>query len=138
MTPVFVDTDVCLDLLSKREPFYEYSAQLFMLSEQKRLKIYVSSLTFSHIYYLLTRLKVKGVRDLLIKFKKIVSVLPVDEKIIASALASAMPDFEDAIQYYAALGKGVTILLTRNTKDYGQASLVVMTPQAYCETLKET
>ena len=135
MKSVFVDTDVCLDLLSKREPFYQFSAQIFILSEQKRLRLYVSSLTFSHVYYLLTRLKVKDVRNLLIKFKKLVSVLPVDEKTIELALTSKMSDFEDAIQYYTALNKGLPILLTRNMKDYSGLTMSVMTPQEYCATM---
>jgi predicted nucleic acid-binding protein len=43
---IFVDTDVVLDLLAKREPFYKYAARLFTSADEQKLKIYVSSLEF--------------------------------------------------------------------------------------------
>ena len=61
--------------------------------------------------------------------------MPVDEKTIELALTSKMSDFEDAIQYYTALNKGLPILLTRNMKDYSGLTMSVMTPQEYCATM---
>ena len=55
MENIFVDTDIILDLLSFREPFYESAANLFSLADQKKIRISVSSLSFSNLNYILSK-----------------------------------------------------------------------------------
>lgn len=99
MVKVFVDTDVCLDLLSGRQPFNAKAEQLFTLAEKGKLKICVSSLSFSNIDYILqSQFSKTDSRKIIGKFRTLVSVLSVDSKIIDRSIASDFPDFEDAIQ----------------------------------------
>ena len=56
MERVFVDTDIILDVLSKREPFYEFAAHLFSKADKRELEIGVSSLSFSNLNYLLSKI----------------------------------------------------------------------------------
>lgn len=65
------------------------------------------------------------------KFKTLVQVLPVNDKIIDLSLASNFTDFEDAIQHYTAIENDIKILLTRNIRDYKNADITVMTAQQY-------
>ena len=134
MTNLFIDTDVCLDLLAKREPHYLYAATLFTLADKGELKLFVSSNSFSNLNYLLSRqYSMAEARRILSKFKVLVQVLPVDDKVIELALNSKFKDFEDAIQYFAAIESGITILLTRNIKDYKKAEIQVQTPELYIQ-----
>jgi predicted nucleic acid-binding protein len=129
---VLVDTDVCLDLLANRQPFALAAANLFSLADRRELIITISSLTFSHLHYLLSKTYSRDqARKKLTQFKTLVSVLAVDDKVIEMALQSDFKDFEDAIQYYTALRHGVDILLTRNIKDYKSAQITVLTPEAF-------
>lgn len=57
MDKLLVDTDIVIDLLSKRKEFYEDAQQLFTLSDFKKVKLYVSSLTVANSHYLLSREK---------------------------------------------------------------------------------
>ena len=135
MTKIFIDTDVCLDLLAKREPHYLYAATLFTLADKGELKLFVSSLSFSNLNYLLSRqYSTPEARRILSKFKVLVEVLSVDDKIIELALNSKFKDFEDAIQYFTAIESGITILLTRNIKDYKKAEISVQTPELFIQT----
>ena len=135
MNKIFIDTDVCLDLLAKREPHYLYAATLFTLADKGELKLFVSSLSFSNLNYLLSRqYSMAEARRILSKFKVLVQVLPVDDKVIELALNSKFKDFEDAIQYFTAIESGVTILLTRNIRDYKKAEIPVQTPELYVQT----
>lgn len=132
MVKVFVDTDVCLDLLSGRKPFNAVAEKLFSLADLGKLKICVSSLSFSNIDYLLhARYKVGDSRKILAKFKTLVTVLAVDDKIIDLAIASDFTDFEDAIQYNTAIENNIQIILTRNLRDYKKAQIPVMTPDIF-------
>lgn len=135
MTKIFIDTDVCLDLLAKREPHYPYAASLFTLADKGEIKSYVSSLSFSNLNYLLSRqYSSLEARRILSKFKVLVQVLSVDDKVIELALNSKFKDFEDAILYFTAIESGITVLLTRNIKDYKKAEITVQTPELYIQT----
>jgi predicted nucleic acid-binding protein len=129
---IFVDTDVVLDLLAKREPFYKYAARLFTSADEQKLKIYVSSLCFSNLNYILSKQKsVSEARKILSRFKVLVNVLSVDDKIIELALNSDFVDFEDAIQYYCAIENGINIVVTRNLKDFKHATIPVLTAEEF-------
>ena len=129
---IFVDTDVVLDLLAKREPFYKYAARLFTSADEQKLKIYVSSLCFGNLNYILSKQKsVSEARKILSRFKVLVNVLSVDDKIIELALNSDFVDFEDAIQYYCAIENGINIVVTRNLKDFKHATIPVLTAEEF-------
>jgi predicted nucleic acid-binding protein len=71
---------------------------------------------------------------MLLKFKTLITVLSVDDKIIELALASDFKDFEDAIQYNTAIENGITTLLTRNLKDFKKAEIVILTAHQYLKS----
>lgn len=137
MEKVFVDTDIALDLLSERNPHYLPAAELFSLADRKKIRIYVSPITFANLNYLLTRQysSLKARKELL-KFKTLVTVLANDDKTIELALASDFKDFEDGIQYFTAIENDMKILLTRNLKDYKAADIPVMTAEQYLRIRK--
>jgi predicted nucleic acid-binding protein len=137
MEKLFVDTDIALDLLAQREPHYEYAARLFTMSDQGKIKLFVSSLSFNNLDYLLSKSYNRNEsRRILLQFSILVNILPVNEKTIELALSSSFSDFEDAIQYYTALENKVSILLTRNLRDYKLADMSVMTAESYIKKLK--
>jgi predicted nucleic acid-binding protein len=132
MKKVFADTDICIDLLSGRKPFAHIAEILFSLADNRKIKIYVSALSFSNIDYVLrSQYTSTHSRQLIGKFKTLVNVLPVDSKTIDLAIASDFNDFEDAIQYSCAIENNLTTLITRNIKDYKKATISIMTPESF-------
>lgn len=132
MDKLLVDANIVIDLLSKREKFYEEAQQLFTLSDYNKVKLFVSSLTIANTHYLLSREKSGAeARKTLIKFKLLAKVLPLDDKILELALVSDFKDFEDAIQYYTALENDLEIIITRNKKDFKNSMLPVLTAKEY-------
>lgn len=129
---IFADTDIILDVLARRNPFYQPAALLFSLAEQGNIKIYVSALSFANLHYILRKeLSNQKAVDALRDLRKLVSILPVDDLIISRALDAGFRDFEDAIQYHTALNKGVTHLITRNVRDYPKPSLTICTAEEF-------
>jgi predicted nucleic acid-binding protein len=133
MDKVYVDSDIILDLIQKRTPHFESAVELFALVEENRVKGYVSPLIFSNLYYILRKVESRHfARDVLSRLKALLTVLSINEKIIAMALSSDFNDFEDAIQYYTAIENHLDYLITRNKKDYKEAGLIVCTAKEYC------
>ena len=132
MDKILVDTNIIIDLLAKRIEFYKEAQELFTLSDYKKITLYVSSLTIANAHYLLARnYKLAESRKILIKFKVLVGVLPMDDKILELALVSDFKDFEDAIQYHTALENDLDIIISRNKKDFKNSILPVLTAQEY-------
>jgi predicted nucleic acid-binding protein len=135
MDKVFVDTDIILDLLAKREPHYQFSAQLFTLADQGQIKLYVSSLSFSNLNYILSKqYSTDQARRKLLTFKALINVLSMREKTVDLALNSDFKDFEDAMQYFTALEFKITTLLTRNIKDFKKANISILTAEQYLKS----
>lgn len=137
MDKVFVDTDITLDLLAAREPYYSAAASLFSLADNGKARIFVSSLSFSNLNYIFGRqFAADQVKKKLFKFKTLVTVLPVGDKTVELALSSDFKDFEDGLQYFTAIEAGIKTLLTRNLKDYKTAEISVMSAENYLKSRK--
>jgi predicted nucleic acid-binding protein len=124
---VFLDTDVILDLLLAREPFFGAAAALFVALQDGRIEGCVSPLIFSNLFYILRQqLSAPETMTALRKLRLLVRVLPIDEQVVDLALASSFKDFEDALQYYTALAHDLGALVTRNKRDYREAKLPIL------------
>ena len=136
MTDLFIDTDVIIDFLIDRKPHSREAAIIFTLIEQKKIKGYASSLTFSNLYYVLRKIESHNkVKSKLESLSQIVGILKVEERTIKEALGSDFPDFEDSIQYFSALdSKKIDVIITRNTRYYKKSDIPIMTPGDYLKT----
>jgi predicted nucleic acid-binding protein len=137
MKKLFIDTNVLIDLIDKRVPFYNDVAIISTLAEEKQLKLAVSSISFINTFYVLSKkLDNKLVINSLMKYRLICEVSNIDEIIIDKSLISNFNDFEDAVQYYSALHHKCDILITRNKKDFKNSEIPVMTPTEFLISIK--
>jgi predicted nucleic acid-binding protein len=135
MKKLFIDTNIVLDLLAKREPFFEDAAKLFSLADKKKVKLLVSSLTFANTNYVLSKLNNPiSARDVLSRFKVLVTVVDLNDKIIELSLNDSLfSDFEDGLQYYSAIENEADFILTRNLKDFKSSTIPVITAKTFLE-----
>lgn len=132
MENVFVGTNIIIDLLAKREPFYKDAQDLFTLSDKKVIQLYISSLSFANAYYAIVKHhKEIDAKKIIAKFKILVKVLPLDDKAIELALASDFNDFEEGLQYFIAIENESDIIITRNKKDFKNSKIPIMTAAEY-------
>lgn len=132
MENIFVDTNIVIDLLAKREPFYKEAQDLFTLGDKNEVNLFISSLTFANAYYSIVRHhKEVDAKKYLSKFKVLVTILSLEDKAIELALASDFKDFEDGLQYFIAMDNEADVIITRNKKDFANAKIPVMTAEEY-------
>ncbi len=138
MSRLLIDTNIVIDLLSKRKEFYYEAAALFSLADKRFLTLTVSSLTFANTNYILSKLKSqKESRTILRKFKVLAETLSLDDKITELALNDEkFKDFEDGLQYYSAIENQIDIIITRNQKDFKASKIPVMTAKEYLAKIK--
>ena len=126
---VLLDTDVVLDFLLACQPFEQDARALWMACAQGQLAGYISPITPVNVFYIAR--KGKGVafaRQLVADILGVVKICPLDQAMIQAAHALPMADFEDAVQAAAAAAAGLDAIITRNTKDFANAPLPILTP----------
>ncbi|HPE57284.1 MAG TPA: PIN domain-containing protein [Bacteroidales bacterium] len=133
MIKVLLDTNIILDLLAKREPFYNGAARIFTLADKSKLMLFTTSLSIANTYYILSKLKsASDAREILRNFRVLVSIIGVDEKITDLSLNDhSFRDFEDAIQYYSALENNIGFIITRDSKGFKKSQIPVMTADEF-------
>lgn len=136
MDKLLIDTDVILDFFFDRQPFSEFAARIFSLCELQEMQGFVTPVICSNVYYLLRQTaKHEKVIEKLSQLLTITDVLMMDKQIVIQALSSDFKDFEDALQNFSAENhEGINGILTRNTKDFKNSKLGVMTPENYLKS----
>lgn len=133
---IFIDTNIMLDLLGERKPFYDPIAKIATLAEKERLTMVASTLSFATVNYFLSKFETPEIaKEKLRKFKIICEVSAMDEQTIEKGLNSSMKDFEDALQYFCATETNCVIIITRNGKDFKTSLLPVMTAEEFLKSI---
>ncbi len=138
MKRIFLDTNIMLDFLGERHPYYTPIAKIATLSDKDELQMVVSPISFATVNYLLSKYEnPKSAIDKLRKFKVISEISIIDEHIVEKALNSSFSDFEDALQYFSATASNCDIIITRNAKDFRQSLLPIMSAYEFLKSLNK-
>lgn len=136
---IFIDTNIMLDLLGERNPFYLPIAKIATLAEKQKLTMVVSPISFATVNYFLAKFESpKIAREKLRKFKIISEICSLNEQTFEKGLNSSIADFEDALQYFSATESDCEIIITRNGKDFKKSLLPVMTADEFLKSLNTT
>ena len=126
---VLIDLNVILDVLQRREPFYELSTRVLASVETGQVVGSIAAHSLTTLYYLLAKHhSTDHARVALTEILGLLSVATVDHDIIEQALNLPYSDFEDAVQMMAAVRTGADYVITRNPGDYTHGPLPVLMP----------
>lgn len=133
---VLLDTDVNLDFILARQPFFVQAEQSFIAIAQNKVEAFIASITAINIYYISRK---ENGRDLTLqelgKLLNLFKICPVDSNNLQSALTSPITDYEDAVQHECAVAENLDAIVTRNTRDYKNASVKVYSPAEFLQIL---
>lgn len=133
---LFIDSDVLLDMLLNREPFFGYTQLLLLESGIRKTKLSTSALVIANINYILSKkIGALAAKESIKKLIKLIHVLSFESDIVDSALTSTFIDFEDAIQCCIAEKYKCEAIITRNTRHYKQSALPVFTAEQFLNAL---
>jgi predicted nucleic acid-binding protein len=127
---ILFDTNVILDVMLFRKPFFESSAFVLAEVERKNIEGFVCATTITTIHYLVE--KSRGRAEALSQVKnllKIFQVSQVDKSCLESALNSKIQDFEDAVLEESASRERVDGIVTRNESDFKHSKLAIYNPE---------
>ena len=129
---LFLDTNVVLDLVEGRVPFVTDSECLFQLKKEGVCELVVSDLTLINIAYIARKnYSLDKIYAVLSQLRLFLDVVGIGAEAIDRSLALKARDFEDAVQYYAALQAKADYIISRNKKDFSFSEIEVLTPHEF-------
>lgn len=137
MKRVLYDTNVVLDALMQREPFYSASmAALDVENYGGKVEGYIAGHAVTTVDYILRKqVGPTRSRTAMVQLLEKLKVATVNDAIIHQALQSPLKDFEDAVCHAAALETGISVIVTRDIQDFIQSTITVMLPEVFCQSL---
>ena len=130
---VLIDTNIILDMLEKREPFYESSNNVLSLCASKKIKGCIALHTISNLYYILRKnYSAEDRRRLILGILRFLQVTNISHENVRHALErNDFPDFEDCLQDECARQNHADYIITRNTNDFLTSSIPAITPSDF-------
>ena len=132
---VFIDTNVIVDALTKREPFYEDSLSVIKSCDMGQHEGVLAAHTLTNIYYLMRKdYTEEARRDVLMDLTEMFTIIGVEKEKLQAALKNkSFSDFEDGVQYECAISYDVDVIVTRDVKHFENSKLKVMTPHDFMD-----
>ena len=130
---VFLDTNILLDIIEGRQKFLLASSNVFDLGVRGQIQMFATPLTFANCVYSACKnvgyeQAINGLRSL----KNFVKTAAMDEAQVEDALCSDMPDFEDMLQYKAAVAAKCDVIVTRDKKrHFPDNGIPVLSPEDF-------
>lgn len=134
----FLDTNVIVDLLLVRTPFYEAAATILTLAEEQGIALSTSTLSVANAHYICcerAKMPVDMWKKKITGLSEMLSFTSLDENDIKQACEANWKDFEDSLQYFSAKRSNCTVIITRNTKDFLLSGITVITPEEAIDKL---
>lgn len=136
---LLIDTNVILDMVLERRG-YGVSMELFRKIKEYGIDAYITASTVTDLFYIIRKELHNTDRTYFVmrNIFRLVTVLSVTEKDIMDAFEKKWKDFEDCVQYMSGKNSGIDYIVTANQKDYENAQISVLTPQACIELIQSS
>ena len=121
MRTLFLDTNVILDYIARRDKC-EFMDVLIQISLDCDDVLCSSLLSFANMAYILRKHPHEERVQVFRMLRKFIRIIPADDKQFDQALDRRVSDFEDYLQYQAALAYGCTHIITNNAKHFREFS----------------
>lgn len=130
---ILVDTNVLLDYLLTREPFYEDARKIVFACMKRRVKGCVAAHSITNMFFILRKDYTAEERaGLLLSLCKIFDIECIDRgKLLAGLQNKGFSDFEDCLQMKCAKAYGADYIVTRNLSDYKTSVIKAVLPKDF-------
>lgn len=128
---IFIDANIIIDVLLKREDFYEDSANVLSICEKHKSAL--APHTISNIFFITRKdYTAKERKSLLLDILRYIDIVPTGKYQIVQALKNDdIDDFEDALQLECAREFNADFIVSRNVDDFVNSDIKVITPQEF-------
>ena len=128
---LMIDTNIVLDVMLRREGFFESSKTVLSLCEDRKVQGFVSASAITDIFYI-TRKALGDIREtykVIGSILNILKVLTVTNSDVNTAFQERARDFEDCLLAVCAKSNKCDAIVTRNKKDFDGFGITLYSPE---------
>ena len=136
---ILLDTNIILDVILQREPFFQSSVEILRLSDIKKVQACITSNSITDIFYVLRKFfanhddRKKAVKYIL----QMVEIISTTKTDIIKSFDIDCTDYEDALQTQCAKKIKADYIITRNVKDFKDKSVAAISPDTFLKAFSE-
>jgi predicted nucleic acid-binding protein len=132
---VLLDTNVVLDVLEKREKFFQHSYSVMQLAAAGSIQGFMSAGSVTDVYYIIKRsVRDAGkAKDAIVRLGALLDICDTTTSDINAALTMNIDDFEDAVIAAVAKREKADCIVTRNKEDFVNSPIPAMLPSEWME-----
>jgi len=136
---VLIDTNILLDFLLQREPFFHDAERLFQAIDSGQIIGYATATTLTDIFYIARRhtRSIEQARQAVSETLTAMEICPLNREVLEVAFSSGLADYEDAIQVACAVAQGLDAILTRDSQGFLNSSVPALSVQECLHRLEE-
>lgn len=135
---ILIDTNVALDFLTMRQPYYNDARNVIMICAKEKVKGYIAFHSLPNIFYILRKNYSKTDRRAMLR--KLCMVLEVTgashDKVCEAIEHMGFSDFEDCLQDKCAEEVSADYIITRNLDDFRNSQVKAITPQEFSQEVE--
>lgn len=130
---ILIDTNVLLDYLLEREPYFENAKQVVISCVEGKVKCCIAAHSIPNMFFILRKdFTAKERREVLTNLCSIFDVEGIDKSKLLSGLSNEdFSDFEDCLQMECAKAYEADYIVTRNVTDYVTSEIKAIEPEDY-------
>ena len=126
---VLFDTNVILDVLLERKPWFAQACSLWEAVDEAKLVAAISATTVTDIYYVARRWSgIEKAREAVRICLATFQIGVIDAETLKQAMASEGEDFEDDVQTVCAQQLALDAIITRDVDGFSRSPIAVLTP----------
>ena len=129
---VFLDANILVSVLNKEIPLFSYTSRILSLNP-KKFKLFTSPICLAIAFYFVE--KKSGAKVAKSKIQLLVQHIEIADAdkdgVLLAAENKSIEDFEDGLEYYAALHVGCSCLVTENVKDFYFSEIEVLNAESF-------
>ena len=138
---LLLDTNVVVDYLHVRKPFFEKARLLMILGFAQEFELWITSSQMTDLVYILTeggkqQFMQEALRQLR-NLRQFVNVFSTGETEVDKMLLSTWKDPEDFLLYQCALSLKADAIITRNKNDFEEQSIKVCNCEEFFDWVYE-
>ena len=127
LTSVLIDTNIMLDIILQRTPFFKAAFDLLEIIDRKEINGFITSNSVTDIVYNSRKtFSMNEIKDNILNLIKLIKVISVDENDIIEAFNLNFKDFEDALQARCSKKSNLDFIVTRNEKDFKDSEIPII------------
>ena len=129
---IFIDTNIFLDVILKRNDFYPDSSKIWSLVSEKRIKGFISAISVNNLYYISKKfIEIRKVTVLISQILEEFEIIPLTKDILQLAKNIDGKDFEDSIQYFSAIMNKCDYIITRDKNGFSDYGIKSVSPKEF-------